>query len=451
MLKRIFIAIWATIFTAKVDATNLIDVFKQALESDPTYLEVVEQTLADNENISISRSALLPSISMQSFGREDFFRSWGASTDSQILPPKSRFITFQPQLSISQVVFNFSQLANLHGAQIASKQANAALNAALQNLMIRVAQAYFNVLNDEENLNYNRASKLAFAKQLSQVRKLYKAGSATKTDVYTAESAYGTADVGFINAQTRLAIDREFLGTITGELNHNLAKLKDHFPLISPNPKKIEQWVRTAKQQNWTIKANTFALQAAKEIIKQHFAGHLPTLNLRLSSVLNTSNSTASSLISASGTTKKVDNVAALNLNVPIFSGGLVVAQTRQAQHNYRVAYQQLQNSYRNTVYTTRQSYLNLVADLAKLRTDKITLQSALSSLDGLKKRYNAGAGNIVDVLHQQEKVLQIKSQIAANRYSYVMNYLMLKNAVGTLNFDDIKMINSWLKSRSEA
>ncbi|KTD83103.1 TolC family outer membrane protein [Legionella waltersii] len=433
------------IISAHSYASDLLAVFQKAVESDPTYLEVVEETLANEENIAINRSVLLPNVSAQVFGRKDFFRSKGASTDNDILPPKSIFTTFQPQLSVSQTIFNFAHLAKLHGAQLSAKQANAKLNVAFQNLLIRVAQAYFNVLQDEDNLRYHRASKQSFAKQLYQARQLQQAGKATLTDVYTAESAYGTAKSGYINAKTKLAIDKDFLTTITGEYINNLAKLKLNFPLISPKPQKINEWVNTAKQQNWDIKANLYGLQAARELIKQNVSENLPDLKLRLSSLYNTSNSTGSSFLAAPGTSKKTDNVVAINLNIPIVSGGLTVAKTRQAQFKYKAAYQNLENSYRNTVFSTRKNYLNIVADIGKLKNDIITLKSAKSSLHGLKTRYNAGSGNIVDVLIQQEKVLKAQSENAANKYSYIMNYLSLKQSIGTLSITDLHIVNSWL------
>ena len=134
-----------------------------------------------------------------------------------------------------------------------------------------------------------------------------------------------------------------------------------------------------------------------------------------------------------------------LNLNVPIFSGGLIVSKTAQAQHNYRFAQQQLEASLRNTIYSTRQSYLNLMADTQKIHADKLAIQSAQSAVLGMQKRYQSGSSTIMDVISEQEKLVQAKSQYSADRYSYLINLLTLKNAAGTLCIHDLEIINSWL------
>jgi outer membrane protein len=424
---------------------DLIDTFKLALTNDPTYQEIVAQTLSTVDDIAISRAALLPTISLRAIPKYDRLLANGAIVRSNIFPPKNNLTSFDTKLTLNQTVFNFAQFARLGNAKASARQANAKLNAAMQRLMIRIARAYFNVLYAKENLAYYEANKRALSKQLSRVAQLYKAGSRTMTDVYTAQAAYGSAENGYVTAQTQLDIDREFLTTITGEEVNDLAKLGDKIPFILPTPADKEAWVATAKKQNWSIIADQFAVQAAFKFIKEQRSRHLPTLDLRLDYEDYPSHSTASSLYYSKGWSRVRDTDAALVLNLPIYEGGLVVSKTRKAQHDLKVAQQRLEASCRKTVYTTRRSFLNILSNLQKIRTDKLMIKSAASSLNSLKERYSAGEGTIVDLLNQQEKVLEARTNYARHRYDYIINVLKLKNAAGTLKVEDLEAINRWL------
>ena len=423
--------------------TNLIELFNRALTSDPTYQQSIEQTLSIAENVGISRSALLPQINIVSQPQKGRLTVSGSNVG--VYPIKMLTRSFDTQINLSQTVFDFSKLIDLVHAKLQVKQAHANMNAALQNLMFRVAQAYLKVLYDEDNVAYYKASQDSFREQLASVNKLYRSGSSTITDVYSAQSAYSTAQARYITAQTLLLTDKDFLSTLAGEDIVAVARFRGDFKMAAPTPANMNAWVNKAKTQNWTIKANVLAMEAARELVKRTSANHLPTVTINGQYETNPTNTSATSLIYTAGSTRYNNNVVGLNLNVPIFSGGLIVSKTAQAQHNYRFAQQQLEASLRNTIYSTRQSYLNLMADTQKIHADKLAIQSAQSAVLGMQKRYQSGSSTIMDVISEQEKLVQAKSQYSADRYSYLINLLTLKNAAGTLCIHDLEIINSWL------
>jgi outer membrane protein len=356
------------------------------------------------------------------------------------------------QLNLTQTVFDFRKFANLCQARALSRQAEATLNAETQSLMIRVAKAYFSVLEDADNLRYSEANKSAYAKQLDQVTQQYKVGLKTITDVYTAQASYDGAVADYIATENQLANDKENLRVITGVLYPELAKLSEDFPLISPQPINMETWVQTSLRQNWYIKSAQYAEQAASANIKQQFAGHLPTMDVQGIYDKNYDRQVSGgSLLQPLGTTITHTRTVNINLNIPIFEGGLVVAQTRKAQYDYRVKSAALEKQFRDAVNLTRQSYLGVISGISKIKADKQAVKSNLSSLEGMNEGYRVGTETLVNVLNQQKQLFQAQKQYASDRYLYVNNLLALKQAAGTLSVQDLSAINAWLRGKHEA
>jgi outer membrane protein len=435
-------------------AANLTEVYQQALFSDPTYQQAVAQRMADKEGLPISRAQLFPQVYLNGGPTLTHYHE---SSVAQFPEFSTGSRGYSMTLSLNQTVFNYAQFKAVAGACAASKAADATLYAATQNLMLRVAQAYFTVLKDEDNLRYSAGNKIAFSRQYDQINQQYQVGMKTITDDYTAKAAYDSATAAYISAQTQLADDKENLRAITGVLYPTLAKLSERFPLISPQPSDMEAWVHTAQLQNWSIRAGEYASQAARENIKQQFGGNLPTVSLQGAYNVSYNNNLsgtaipAESSISTNGTpfppnkAHSSDATVTLNLGVPIFSGGQVVAQTNQARYNYQVALQKLETAVRATVNSTRQSYLGTIAGIQQIKADKEAIKSSISSLDGLRESYKVGEQTLVDVVNQQQKVFQAQTQYAADRYAYVNNLLTLKQATGTLSEQDLRAINAWL------
>lgn len=444
-MRKIITICLLFLITVNLYAADLIQVYQQAVTSDPIFQQAIDQRLSDRQAVPISFANLLPNIGVTV--NPNIYKSANSGPGSNNLGSYSQR-GYQLNAVATQTIFNFAQFANLSGAKAVAKQADATLNAAAQSLMIRVANAYFAVLQDEDNLRFATVNKNAYAKQLDQVKEQYNVGLKTITDVYTAQAAYDSSSAFYIATDTQLANDRENLRVITGVYYPCLAKLSERFPLISPQPANMETWVNIATRQNWSIKASQYAAEAALENIKQNFAGHLPTLNAQGIYNINFTRNTGSSnpFFFPPGASQAHNRTLQLNLAIPVFSGGGVVAQTRQAQYNFQVSAQQLEQTVRNTVNTTRQSYLGVMAGISKVHADQLAVKSTLSSYQGLEAQYRVGTATLVDVVNQQQRVLQASQQYAADRYTYVKNLLALKQAAGTLSPCDLQAINAWLR-----
>lgn len=450
----------ATLFCLQpiANAADLLEVYRQAQMSDPIFQQAIAVRFATKEGVPISISALLPniafsvdpSVTRSAFAGTNFSQTTGTPVGGQTSPRNNTQRAYTMALTLNQTVFNYAQFSAVAGQVATSKGADATLNAALQSLMIRVASAYFAILNDEDNLSYTEASKLAFAEQLDQAKQQYDVGLKTITDVYTAQASYDASAADFIAAQTKLANDRENLRVITGVYYSHLSSLNENFPLINPKPANVDKWVDIAIQQNWSIKAAQYNLETARQNIKQQFAGHLPTVSLEgvLDRQYTNNINGYRSFNQRKGPGTQTDRTLQLNINVPIFSGGGVLASTNQAAYNFQVASQQLEQTVRTTANTTRQSFLNLTSGISQIAADKQAVKSFISSLEGMEAGYRVGTQTLVDVLNQQQKLFEAQTQYASDRYTFVNNILSLKQAAGTLSFNDLCSINVWLTDK---
>lgn len=423
---------------------DLIAVYKQAQISDPLFQQAVAQRLSTKEGVPISVATLLPNIDLQT----NPFVTRSSYSGTQFSSNTPRNITsrgYNLTLSATQTIFDFAEFSTVAQQLSLSKAADATLNAALQDLMIRVSNAYFAVLRDEDNLNYASATKRAYKQQYDQIQEQYKVGIKTITDVYTAQASYDSAIATFIAAETTLANDKENLRVLTGVYYPTLKPLSDRFPLITPKPANVEIWVQKALCQNWSIKSALYQTNAARQVIKQQFAGHLPTVDLEASVNRQFTNNVSPSSSSFSGPGTITNRTLGVNIDFPIFSGGGVVAKTNQATYDFRVAQQQQEEIQRNVVNATRQNYLNVVAGISQIKADKEAIKSSQSSLSGLEESYKVGTETLVDVLNQQENVFEAQTKYATDRYAYIANLLSLKQAAGTLSFKDLCAINEWL------
>ncbi len=443
LVKKILFII-TILFSMQTEAADLIEVFRQALTSDPTFQQAISQRLSTREGVPINLAGLLPTISAGlAAPNYNKFASSGPASGNVSGTQRG----YDLNLNLTQTVFDFGKFAGLASARALAKGADATLSAATQNLMIRVAQAYFNVLKDQDNLVYIRSTRTAYAKQLNQITQQYRVGLKTITDVYTARASYETSVANYIAADAQLATDKENLRAITGELYPSLARLRDDFPLVTPEPADINEWVTLAGKQNWSVKSSQYQAESNRDIIKQQFAGHLPSVNVQAGYQNDYFAASGNTIFQTNGSSQTHTSTASVNFNFPILAGGLVVAQTDQAKYNYQVALQQLEFQLRSTLTQTRQSYLNVVAGISKIAADKQSITSNISSLEGMQAGYRVGTEILVNVLNQQENVFEAEQQYAADRYAYVNNLLALKQAAGTLNEDDLAAINRWLSN----
>lgn len=425
--------------TTNAIAANLMDVYKKALANDPKFKAARAQWLADRETLPIKKADLFPTL--KASGNISRERSTGDS--SFLLTDTTSFDnTVAYSLTLNQPIFNFANWANVWGAQAIAKQAQATFMAAEEDLLIRTAQAYFNVLQAKDVLYYARANKESLERLLNQAKHKFDVGLTAITDLEETRANYDSAVSDEIKAINDLSNSFEQLNEITNFRYFDLDTVKADFPLISPQPNNIERWVKAAEQQNFDLVAARFAAMAARENVKVQNAGHLPVLNAQGSYSYQ-----YDSDFNGNGVSNRAKKTfAGLGLEFPIYQGGKVISLTRQADYQYQVKLANQEQTHRSIVSNTRQTYLGILSNISKIKSDQQAIKSAQSALRATQASYTVGTRTMSDVLTSQTQLYQTQKNLAQDEYTYIVQLLKLKAFTGILDASDLKQINTWLK-----
>lgn len=445
-MKRILtivINIWLLLFTHVSMATgmkeNLLSVYQQALNNDPILAQAKADAMANKEAVPQSESALLPSLNGSANTTSVYFNQ----PDLNISGQTNRHAY---QLSLTQPVFNLQNWWQFKVTKAVAKKADATYQASLQGLMIRVSQAYFNVLQAKDTLQFIHAQKIAVARQLKQIHSRYQVGMVAMTDVYQAQASYDALTAQEINAENNVLNAIQALSAITNKTYDSrfLATLKENMPALQiPEPKNIQQWCRIAEKNNWTLLATYYATQAAKKAIQTNFAGHFPSVNA-VGNYENGNNNISAGRFGNTGT--QWQSSVGLEVNLPIYQGGLVLSKTRQAQDQYLSASSQMEFARRQAILSTQQAFNNIVTSVSKIKADKMAILSGESALDSTKAGYQAGTKTILDVLNAEKTLYEAKASLSADQYNGLFNVLLFKQAIGSLNIQDMIRLNHLLQ-----
>lgn len=435
--KLVFIYLVFAPFTATF-AADLIDIYKAALISDPTYQAAVSTRLSQREVIPQSVAALLPNISAQANVSNNYQNITQPPTAGQ--PNGTSNVQSQGyDISIRQPLININAWLAVKQAHSTGKQADLTLAAAAQDLIFRVATAYFNVLSTQDTLRFSQAEKAADSKQLNQAQKRVQVGLDALTSVYEAKAAYDKSLATEIIAENSLRNNQEALRQLTGQTYSSIKAFTKKIPLLSPQPDNIERWINAATQNNLKLMAARYGVEVSREKIKMQASGHLPSLSLIGNyGKTATFNNVPSSFSKNGGT-------LGLELDVPLFAGGAVSSKTRQAQYDFQTASANLDNTYRLLIVNTRQKYNDVLADISKIKAEQQAIKSAQLSLDSTEESYNAGTRTVVDVLIAQQNLYDAKRTAASDQYNYLLDTLLLKQAAGSLKPDDLVQINQFI------
>lgn len=420
---------------SEVAAMDLIEVYTLAEANDPIYRQTIHSTLATNESKPQARASLLPSanITANTFKNDQFISSSGflASGDRE-------FNSHGYNLSLTQPLFRWDRYLSLKKADSLIQQAEAEQISTQQELIIRVAESYFEILAAMDNIEFAKAETKSLSRQLEQANQRFEVGLTAITDVHEARAGFDRATADEILAKNLLDNAEERLREITGEYIVNLESLGDSMPLVNPEPNDISEWSKTAESQNMDIIAAKHRLDNLRQEIKIQNAGHLPTLDLVANHGYDVSGGRF-------GDNKIRSTDVGLQLNVPIFQGGLVSSKSKEAMHRYNQSYQQLEQAFRAAQRETRQAYLGVISGISRVNALKQAVVSSETALKATETGFEVGTRTAVDVVAAERTTLNAKRNHSRARYDYLLDSLRLKQAAGTLSPDDLKQISAWL------
>ena len=423
---------------------DLLQVYRDAVGYDAQFASAKSAWEAGQEKLPQGRAGLLPVISASAnttWNELDFSRRvpGTANTDAS-------YNTNGYQLTLTQPLFRWQNYEQYGQSKLAVAQADALFSQAKQDLILRVSQAYFEVLLAQANLETSQMQKTAIGEQLEAAKRNFEVGTATIVDTHEAQSRYDIATAQELGAQNELEIKRQALRLITGKVFENLARLRREVELLRPQPDNMTQWVESAESGSPLVAAQQAALEIADKEINKQRAGHLPTIDLVATTGRNsaTGGLTAGAVIPY-GYDSHVSTVG-VQLNLPIFSGGAVMSRDREAVALRDKARADLDNTRRSAALNVRQASLGVTSGLAQVKALRQALVSSQSSLDSNKLGYEVGVRINIDVLNAQQQLALTRRDLAKSVFDTLIAQLRLKSAAGSLSEDDIQAVNALLE-----
>jgi len=435
-LKSVSFLTFALLFGTPVFSADLIDVYRDALAQDPVYASARAALEANREVLPQARSGILPNISASG----NFFRN-----ERESRGVSSGYNTYGYSLNLTQPLFRKQAWIAVDQADLQVKQSEAAFADVQQNLIVRAAQAYFDVLLAQDNVALSSTQKTAFSEQLAQAKRNFEVGTATIVDSYEAQARYDLAASKEISDQNDLEIKRQALQQLVGKLNATLAPLRDNVALALPDPANMEAWVSSGELVSPVIAQFRAASEIAKKDVDRNQAGHLPTLDL-VSSFGDSRLPAVNFLGQLDGTQSTKTTQIGLQLTIPIYQGGGINSKVRQSISNRERSAQDLENTRRTVAQSVRQSFLGVKNGVAQVKALEAALVSNQSSLDSTILGKEVGVRTNVDVLNAQQQLFQARRDLQQARYNTILSQLRLKSAVGRLQEEDLAEVNRLLQ-----
>ena len=439
--RKVLLFLLAVPLAAK--AEDLIQVYRDAQAYDAVYAAARNNLVAGRERLPQGRALLLPQLNLAAEARQSRVDSEPRDSSAGFVrEPRSSGYT----LTLAQPIYRPQNYLQYRQAEHQVAQAEATFAQAGQDLIIRAAQAYFDVLAAQDTLELVRAQKAATAEQLAAAKRNFEVGTATITDTHEAQSRYDLITAQEIAALNDVESKRQALRLVTGKEYRELRSLRPEIKLAPPNPENMDFWVDLAEKQSYTVLAQQAATEVAALEQRRQRAAHLPTLDAFATyDQLGQSASTSSS-----GSAAGVDTTTTaigLRFAVPLYQGGAIDSREREAAALALKTRDDLENAKRTAATTTRQNYLIVINGIAAIAALEQALISSQSSLDSNKLGYEVGVRINIDVLNAQQQLFSTRRDLLVARYNTILNQLRLKAGAGSLREEDLAEINKALSS----
>lgn len=440
-LSTLIISIASALTANSAQAEDLLSVYQQALLNDTVVLKAQAQFEIVKEDIAQARAVLLPQISASASYSDGEEEKYSVATGDTTT---TEFNSLGYGASLNMQLYHHDSWLRLDNAEKSAHQSDLVYQVAKQDLIVRVAQAYFALLSAKDDLVFAQAEKAAIARQLEQTKQRFSVGLTAITDVHEAQAEYDNAVTEEIRSENAIFNAEEELRVITNTYPKNINVLNtERFSTSTPTPNSADEWQKAAEAKNLDLIAAKVGIEIAKQTIRSARAGHYPTLDFGAS--YNSNDGEIESSLGNVNSPALNDYSIGVTLNVPIYSGGAIESSVRQAQSRFVVASQDLMQTHRSVVRTTRNAYNTVVASISGIKALEQSVLSAQKALEATEAGFEVGTRTIVDVLDSTRNLYNAKRNLSSTRYAYIQNVLLLKRAGGTITDKDIAAINSGL------
>ena len=428
----------ALLLVHTTQAADLLDIYQAAEQEDQQYASAKAAYRAGIEKLPQARAALKPQINLTAPLTANY-------VNNHLADVSANYMSVGYSLQLTQPLYRLQNKVLVDQATIQLTQFEAQLNQSQQDLMLRTAQAYFDVLLAEDNVAVSRNQKIAISEQLAQAKRNFEVGTSTITDTHEAQARFDLATAREIADQSDLDVKRRALEILIGKPMENLAPLRDKLNLPPPQPNDMAQWVEVAQKQNLQVVVFKAAEDIAEQEIRRNKAAFTPTVDL-VASYGDSATSTKKP-----GFGQEVSSGAVgVQINIPIWEGGLRNSRVREAVANRERARFDTENVRRQVAQSARQSYLGVTSGIAQVKALEQALVSTTSQLESTKLGQEVGVRTGVDVLNAQQQLYSARRDLYAARYNTLLNQLKLKSASGILAKNDLAEVNSALRKAGE-
>lgn len=420
---------------APVHAQDLLQVWQKALQRDPIYAANSASRDADQERVPQARARLLPYITADGVAEVDHRRRLRdlSSSNSQ----RRAFWA----LTLVQPIVNIGAWGELKRADYIAKSGDVAKAASYQDLVLRVSQAYFDVLAAQDTLRALEAEKTAVQSQLRAARQGFELGSTTIADTYEAQARLDLLNAGEFQARNVLQVSEDQLARIINERPGPLAELAPDTVLPGPTPNRLTDWTAQSSHANLAVAQADLAAKIVEKQIDIAKSQHYPTLQLQA----QTGSASDNGLYSPDGGPRSLDTTVGLQLSIPIFTGGEISSVVREQSSRLQQARYQLEDARRQAIQSTQQYFSGVTSGLAQIEALQSAEKSSLASLNANQTGYEIGVRINIDVLNAQQQLYETQRSLSQARYNTLMNSLRLKASSGILSDQDIVAINHLL------
>lgn len=436
---RAFAAIAVALGSQAAPAAGLVELYRESIANDAVYAAARAQREAVQTLIPQARGQLLPQIG---FNYSRNRNNTDNEFQTQQLGSVSKhydYYSSNGSLNLTQALFRPQAWLALAQAGDQVRQSEAEFRQVEQELILRLAQAYFDVLLAEDNVSLAQEQKAAIAEQLKQAKRYFEAGVGTVTDINDAQARYDTIVAQEIAARNTLEVKVRALEQVVGGTHRKLDRLGPRLALEKPLPEKVDEWIDFSLANNPQLKAKESALEVAEKDVGKSAAAHLPTLDIVAgrSQVVNPSYS----LVDNTNWTSTIG----VQLAVPLFTGGTTQGRVDQSMAVRERTRYELESVKRSTILSTRQEFLNVDSGVAQVKALEQAVKSNEVALYSAQRGQEAGMRTSFDVLNAQQLLFTVRRDLAQARYGYVTSRLKLRSASGLLGEEDVQLVQSWL------
>jgi len=429
-LARLTSLMFASGLALGAPAADLLDIYRAAQTQDAVFAGARAAQQAGQEKLTQGRALLMPSVNLNANTTyNDVNAPYGAS----------RYNNHGYGVSVVQPLFREQNWAAYNQSELQVAIADAQFRGAQQDVILRSAQAYFDVLIAQDTVQLNAAQKAAIAQQLEQAKRNFEVGTATITDTYEAQARYDLILAQELAAANELELKRRDLQQLINAAEvPALNMLGAGFNPVAPEPAEVQKWVDDAQRNNVQVVSAEAAYQLAEQEVARSRGGHLPTVDLIGNYAKNTG-----CTFTTCGDTRSTS--VGVQLSMPLFQGGAIQSKWREAEANREKAKQDLESARRNVALQARQAYLGVASGIAQVQALQQALKSSESLLEASKLGQEVGVRTSLDVLNAQQQLFSTRRDLYQAQYNYLVSHLRLKAAAGNLLEADLERVNQAL------